>query len=385
MNNLHKLFSSSFFVLILLLASCSGNSSKEPPKEETAIPNEVVLTEVQMKNAGIRVGTVEKRELSTIIRANGILDVPPQNLVSVSAMASGYVKSTDLLQGLHVHKGDLLCVLENPDYLTLQQEYLSNYSRIPFLQKEFYRQSALAKENVASAKASEQSEAELNSLKNTQKGLAARLEMLGFQVKDIEKGNLRSQMAVRSNIDGYVTKVGLNLGSFVQPNDLLCEIVNLDHIHAELMVYEKDLASIAVGQRLEFALTGNHEKVYHASVYLINRKINQDRTVQVHAHIDDADEGLIPNMQLTASIRTKGRSVWALPTAAIVTQGKSSVVFLQKPGTRTFTALQVQTGIQEGELTEVIFPETTRPESLAIVLEGAYDIKATAENTSEEE
>jgi cobalt-zinc-cadmium efflux system membrane fusion protein len=166
---------------------------------------------------------------------------------------------------------------------------------------------------------------------------------------------------------------------------LLCEIVNLDHIHAELMVYEKDLASIAVGQRLEFALTGNHEKVYHASVYLINRKINPDRTVQVHAHIDDADEGLIPNMQLTASIRTKGRNVWALPTAAIVTQGKSSVIFLQKPGTRTFSALEVHTGIQEGEWTEVIFPETTRPESLAIVLQGAYDIKAAAENTGEED
>jgi len=385
MNKLHLQYFSGILVFHLLLASCSGPSFKEPAKEEAGIPNDVVLTELQIKNAGIRVGSVEKRELSTVIRANGMLDVPPQNLVSVSAMASGYVKSTDMLQGLHVHKGDPLCVLENPDYLTLQQEYLTNHSRIPFLQKEFNRQSELAKENVASAKSAEQSESELNSLKNTQKGLAARLEMLGFQVKEIEKGNLSSQMVVRSNIDGYVTKVGINLGSYVQPNDLLCEIVNLDHIHAELMVYEKDLASIAVGQRLEFSLTGNHSKVYHASVYLINRKINPDRTVQVHAHIADADEGLIPNMQLTASIRTKGRLVWALPTAAVVTQGKSNVVFVQKSGTRTFSALQVQTGIQEGDWTEVIFSESSLPESLSVVLEGAYDIKAAAENTGEED
>ena len=385
MNNLHLRYSFLLLIPVLLLASCSGTSTKETPKEEAAVPSEVVLTDVQIKNAGIRVGLVEKRELSTIIRANGLLDVPPQNLVSVSAMASGYVKSTDLLQGLHVHKGDPLCTLESPDYLTLQQEYLTNHSRIPFLQKEYNRQSELAKENVASAKVAEQSEAELNSLKNTQKGLAARLELLGFQVKDIEKGNLRSQMVVRSSIDGYVTKVGINLGSFVQPNDLLCEIVNLDHIHAELMVYEKDIPNISVGQKLQFSLTGNHAKVYHAAVYLINRKINPDRTVQVHAHIEDADEGLIPNMQLTASIRTKGRYVWALPTAAIVTRGKSSVVFVQKMGARSFSSLQVQTGIQEGDWTEVIFPETVNPESLSFVLEGAYDIKATAENTGEED
>lgn len=385
MNNLHKQYNSVILLLLLLLASCSAPSPKEPAKEEAGIPNEVVLTELQIKNAGIRVGSVEKRELSTVIRTNGTLDVPPQNLVSVSAMASGYVKSTDMLQGLHVHKGDLLCVLENPEYLTLQQEYLTNHSRIPFLQKEFNRQSELAKENVASAKSAEQSESELNSLKNTQKGLSARLEMLGFHVREIEKGNLRSQMVVRSNIDGYVTKVGINLGSYVQPYDLLCEIVNLDHIHAELMVYEKDLASIAVGQQLEFSLTGNHSKVYHASIYLINRKINPDRTVQVHAHIEDADEGLIPNMQLTASIRTKGRIVWAMPTAAVVTQGKSSVVFVQKPGKRIFSALQVQTGIQEGDWTEVIFPASSRPESLSVVLEGAYDIKAAAENSGEED
>jgi membrane fusion protein, heavy metal efflux system len=385
MNNPHKLYSSFFLILFVFLDSCTGNSSKEQPKEQPAVSSEVVLTDIQIKNAGIRLGSVSERELSTIIRANGMLDVPPQNLVSVSAMASGYVKSTDMLQGLHVHNGDPLCVLENPDYLTLQQEYLSNFSRIPFLQKEFNRQAELAKENVASAKEAEQSEAELNSLKNTQKGLAARLEMFGFDVKDIEKGNLRSQIVVRSNIDGYITKVGINLGSFVQPNDLLCEIVNLDHIHAELMVYEKDLSSIAVGQRLEFTLTGNQEKVYHASVYLINRKINSDRTVQVHAHIEDADKGLIPNMQLTASIRTKGRKVRALPTAAIVTQGKANVIYIQKAGTRSFSSIPIKTGIQEGDWTEVNFPGIEKPESLSIVLQGAYDLKAMAENKGEED
>jgi len=378
-------FFATIVLLVFGLSSCSTPENETVSEKETTNPA-IKLSDLQLKNAGITLGKAQKMPISSNILANGILDVPPQNLVSIAARTPGFVKSTSLLEGTHIHKGDVLCVMENADFLVLQQEYISNFSRLAFLEKENQRQKDLAVEKVASAKTAEQTDADLKSLKATQKGLRKRLEALGFSVSKIEKGELTSELSITSPIDGYVTKIGINTGQFVQSSNLICEIVNLDHIHAELLVFENDLPNVSEGQKVTFSLTGKPEVRYKAEVYLINKKINPDRTVRVHAHLEHTYPEMIPNMQLHAEIATETKNVWTLPSTAIVTKGKSSVIYRFDKASKSFLPLEITTGGKDGENVEVIFPESFQDvETAEFVLTGAYDIKSFSENVGEED
>src|SRR6266850_3550095 len=146
---------SAILLFLGFTTSCSTKQKGEAHKMETdlASSNEVVLNEEQFTNANIRLGQVEQRSINGTIRANGMLDVPPQNLVTVSAPLGGFVKTTDLLQGMKVQKGQVIVTLEHPDYIQVQQDYLDLSSQLEFLQLEYQRQEALAKESVNAAKA----------------------------------------------------------------------------------------------------------------------------------------------------------------------------------------------------------------------------------------
>ncbi|MCH5687409.1 hypothetical protein LWM68_25980 [Niabella sp. W65] len=45
--------------------------------------NIVVLTDAQLKNAGIVTGKLETKNISSILKVNGKIDVPPANRISV--------------------------------------------------------------------------------------------------------------------------------------------------------------------------------------------------------------------------------------------------------------------------------------------------------------
>src|SRR6188508_935008 len=120
---------SFLFIPMLLLNACgskSSENSKTEPINTTAntAPDEVILTSGQYKLAAISLGSVEMRNLSSVLKVNGVIDVPPQNVVSISAPLGGYVKSTGLLPGQAVHKGQVIAIIENTAFIDIQQDYL---------------------------------------------------------------------------------------------------------------------------------------------------------------------------------------------------------------------------------------------------------------------
>ncbi|HRH34724.1 MAG TPA: efflux RND transporter periplasmic adaptor subunit, partial [Catalimonadaceae bacterium] len=346
-----------------------------------------LVSPAQMQSAGIVTGPIERKNMSAILEVNGILDVPPQNMVSISTMMGGFVLRTKLLQGLAVAKGEELVVLQNPEYIALQQDYLANKSKLQFLETETSRQSELSAEKVTATKIYQQSLSELNSLKAMQAGLKERLKLLGFDLAQIDKGRVSSELVIRSPITGNVTQVGINLGKYVQPQDLICEIVNTTHLHAELTVFEQDLPKIKVGQHIHFNLINEPEKIRTAHLYLINKKMNPDRTVRVHAHLDEEDKGLIPNQILKAKIETSEAEMDVLPEESIVDLHGRHYVFAlmgkDRNGNDLFKKVEVKPGISQNGFTQIQLVEKLES-SLPIAIKGARDILALAENKDEE-
>ncbi|WP_291193905.1 efflux RND transporter periplasmic adaptor subunit [Dyadobacter sp.] len=374
-------------VFLLGIAACKPGNEKEAAEAEHAAEetSHVELTAAQYETAGVETGGFSVRKLSGTVAANGVIDIPPQNLVSISAPLGGFVRKSELLQGMKVQKGEVLAVIENPDFIPMQQDYLETRSKLEYAEQEYQRQSDLSKENVNAQKALQQSASELKMLRARLAGLKERVRTAGVDLAGLEKGNITSIASIRSPITGSVTVVNVNLGKYVNPTDVMFEIVDTDHLHVELSVFEQDIPKIKLGQLVRFRVSNNPAQEDLAKVYLINQKINDDRTVRVHCHLEKEENGLLPQNFVKAIIETGANPVNALPDEAVVDFEGKSYVFVKDPkGERSFDMVEVAKGISENGFTEVKMPAGGN-ESPQFVLKGAYALLSKLKNSEEEE
>lgn len=374
----------TLFFIGTLVCSC-GNKTEETTteqsqKEETSV---VELSPEQVKTIGLKLAKIEMKDLSGAIKVNGMLDVPPQNLVSVSAPLGGFVKSTELLQGMKVTKGQTIAVMQHPDYIQMQQDYLDTKSQLEYLDAEYKRQQELSKENVSSQKNLQQAKSQYESMLAKNAGLKAKLVMVGIHSENITTDGIQNTVTIVSPISGYVTSVNVNIGIYVHPTDVMFKIVDTEHLHAELIVFEKDVPKIKLGQKVRFTLANENEE-RTAIVYLIGREINSDRTVRIHCHLDKEDMDLLPGMYLKAYVEAGTQNLPALPDQAIVNFGGKDYVFVAEKEANQYKMLEIKKGISELGYTEVQLENGLSNESL-VVVNGAYDILAKMKNSEEEE
>lgn len=371
-------------ILTTLISSCSSTKKEDAPNApavEDSLVAQLTLSADQIKNLGIVTSPLQSRALSGGVRANGMLDVPPQNLVTVSAPMGGFVKHTELLQGMKVSKGQVIAEMEHPDYIQLQQDYLDGKSQLEFLETEYHRQEELAKENVNAAKVLQQARSNYLSMKAKVEGWRARLGMLNISSASLDQNGIQSTIRLISPITGYVTQVHVNIGMFVNPNDVMFKIVDSDHLHAEITIFEKDVNKLKVGQLVRLTLSNETEERL-ATIYLVGKEISEDRTVRVHGHLKKEDAHLLPGMFFSAIIETDPQTVPALPDGAIVNFEGKSFVFAAT-GADHFEMVEIKTGLTEGGFTEVTVPPALT--NASFVIKGSYDLLGALKNTGEEE
>ena len=373
----------TLLISITLLSSC-GNKAEETKQEEHHEEESVIeLTTEQVKIIDLKLGKVEMKDLSGAIKVNGMLDVPPQNLVSISAPMGGFVKSTELLQGMKVTKGQAIVVMQHPDYIQMQQEYLETKSQLEYLEAEYKRQQELSKDNVNSQKTLQMAKAQYEGMMAKNAGIKSKLMMLGIPVEKLTSQTIQNSITITSPISGYVTSVNVNIGMYVNPTDVMFKIVDTEHLHAELTVFEKDVPKIKLGQKVRFTLA-NETSERTATVYLIGREISADRTVRIHCHLDKEDLDLLPGMYLKAYVEAGTQNLPALPDQAIVNFEGKDYVFVAEKEANHFKMVEVKKGISELGYTEVELQEGLSNESL-VVVNGAYDILSKMKNSEEDE
>ncbi len=366
----------------LILSSCSksndGETTIQPEGKVQA--DEVTLTDEQTKVLNITLGKIEKRALSSTIKVNGMLDVPPQNLVTISAPLGGFIKHTELLQGMKVKKGQVIAVMEHADYIQLQQDYLDSKNQLEFLDLEYKRQQELATENVNSAKALQLSKSTYLSMKAKTEGLRSKLKLINISPADIENGEIKNTVSIVAPITGFVMQVNVNIGMYVNPTDVMFKIVDTDHLHAEAQVFERDLTKLKVGQRVLINLT-NETVPRIAKVYLIGKEISSERTVRVHCHLEKEDSNLIPGMYFSALIELGDTPLNTVPENAVVSFEGKDYLFtsIQK---NTFKMVEIKTGLTESGYTEIMVPEGFDFAS-SIVTNGTYGLISKLKNAEE--
>lgn len=365
---------------LLALQSCSSSNDAAEAGEIAGPPpveNRLDLTETQFQSSGMKLGKMENREFNQVVKANGMLDVPPENRAAVSSYFGGTVKNIHLLPGQKISKGQVLFVLENPEYIQLQQDYLEAKGQLLYLKSDYERQKSLVKDNVTSEKQYLKAESDYTVTQVKMESIAKKLRLMNIDPDKLTTANLRTTIAIPSPISGYVTSVDITQGAFLNPSQVAVSIINTDHLHLELNLFEKDLSKVKVGQPIQFRIQEEAGKSYPATVHLINKMVDpEDRTIRIHGHLTDekAITGFNPGMYVEAEIFTTSESRLALPSDAIVeVDGAFYVLLKEKGGEFQFAKKEVQTGATGNGFTEIL-NAADFGENAEFLVQGAFNL-----------
>lgn len=368
-------------ISLLLLFACSSKNKTEGTETNVLEVTSVTLTDAQLKNAALEMVQVQQRSVSSILKLNGRIDVPPQNIVSISVPLGGYLKSTKLLPGMHLKKGEVIAIIEDQQYIQLQQDYLTAKARINFTEAEYLRQKELNESKASSDKVYQQAEAEFRSQKILISALGEKLKLAGINTIQLTEQNITHSIQLYSPIDGYVSKVNVNIGKYVAPTEVLFELINPTDIHLALTVFEKDVNKLFIGQKVLSYTNNEPGNKHHGDIILIGKDLGPDRSTEVHCHFDDYDKTLIPGTYMNADIEVTNKAAWVLPEEAVVRFENRQYVFVKKT-TKTFELLEIQPGVTENGFTEILNAESWQQKQ--VVGKGAYTLLMSLKNKTED-
>jgi RND family efflux transporter MFP subunit len=381
----------------------AATTTDEHEEEEE---NVAVLTDEQMKAVGIEIGSIEQKQLSATLKANGGLRVPNSNKANATSMFGGVIKSLNVEIGDFVKKGQVIATISNPQFIQLQEEYLSINSRIEFAEQEVARQRELNEGNAGAKKNLQSATSELNTLRTRKASLQQQIQMMGINPTSLSNSSLKSSLVVTSPISGTVSNVFAKIGSYVDVSSPIAEIIENTALHLDLQVYEKDIPLIKIGQKIDFVVTNNPNKTYSAEVYSIGSSFSgESKTIAVHSRITGDKTGLIDGMSITGTVSLDNVLSTAVPNEAIVNADGKYYIFLVKEqeeephdhkedeahdhnhdhgsekGTQ-FVRMEIVKGASQLGYT-AITPVNEIPHGTHIVVKGAFFVNAKMNDTGE--
>ncbi|QJB33090.1 efflux RND transporter periplasmic adaptor subunit [Chitinophaga oryzae] len=375
-----------YIVITGFLYACNNQPAAEKsPAENQPAPdnNTVTLDSVQKKNAGIVLDSPRTANIHATLRATGMVDVPPQNLISISFPMGGYLKSTRLLPGSQVAKGEIIGTMEDQSYVQLQQEYLTAKANMEYLSADMDRQRTLSEADAISKKRYQQVLNEYKTAQVTLKAVGEKLRIININPDKLTVGSISRTAPIYSPINGYVTKVNVNIGRYVMPSDVLFELVNPEDIHAAITVFEKDIPAFHKGLQGKVTLVDRPDKVYDIETILVTKNISDNRSGLIHCHFENPGHDLLPGMFLNATFEMDSQQALTVPEEAVVRYMGKDYVFVTKDG-NSFTLTPVNAGLKENNRIQLL-PGGKDLGNEKIVTTGAYALLGKLKNTAGEE
>ena len=412
LSNIKSILAIALFATAIVFPSCNpGNKTetKEVPKANEENTPTIEVSEEQMKAVGIELGTIEMKNLNSVVKSSGQLEVPPQNKADVNSLVSGIIKKVLVLEGSYVRQGQTLAILENTDIIKLQQEYLMLKKEFVYTSQEYQRQKDLNTENAGTGKVFQQAASMYETDKARLQGMETQLQQLNINPTSVANGKFVGQIPINAPISGVIGHIRIKTGSYVDMQTSLMDIVDNSQVHCDLQVYEKDLFKVKTGQKVAFILTNQNNKQIEGSIFGINQSFeNENKSVIVHAKINNTGSlKLLPGMYVSAMINIGNQTVQAVPVDAVVSAEGKTFIFIvigeeekavekdekEKTGKDTetktekhirFKRVEVISGVTELGYIEIT-PLEEIPKDAMIVTKGAFYVLSKAAGGEEEE
>ncbi len=409
----YSLLLMAFFTTLIACGNKEKTENIEDPKVESKEAESTIasLSTEQIKTVDIQYGSIEQKQLSATLKVNGALRVPNNYKANVTSLYGGVIKTINVQSGDFVKKGQLIATIANPQFIQLQEEYLSTTSKIIFAEQEVARQKELNEGNAGALKNYQSANAELKSMRTRRASLQQQIQLMGINPNSLNNSNLRSALSVTSPISGTISNVFSNIGSYVDVSSPLAEIVDNSQLHLDLNIFEKDLPLIKIGQIIHFRITNNSGEDYNAKVYSIGAAFeNESKSIPIHATVQGNKSGLIDGMNITAIVSLNDVTTTAIPNEAIVSTDGKDYIFVvinnqaaeEKPeGAKVknenvakskiketenvnFEKIEVAKGVSNMGYTAITLVKDL-PANAKIVIKGAFFVNAKLTNKGEEE
>lgn len=333
----------------LFLFSCTkeeNNKDEEMPQNL----NSMSLNKEEIDLNNIEFTTLQHINLSNNISLSGKIDVNPNSRIDINAPFQGFIRNINLIEGDKVSKGQVLFEIENLDLIHIQSKYVELKNNFKQSEIEFNRQKELIKEKAISEKEFLEFERTHNNLKNSINSIEQELKYYRIDLKKVlESNRFQEKIQVRSDFNAFVKKININNGKFIDKNNTLMELVNTDHLHAELFSPISYRNMIKLNDTISINYNNNS---YKAFVYQISKTVDEHTNMfMIHSHFVDDIEipiGTFVNAQLMAN----SMSVNAIEKECILSKnGKNIVLTVEN---EIISEIEVNLGVKNENYQEIL-------------------------------
>lgn len=368
---MNKFIYTALLLCTILACKSKAKEGEIAAEEKIRIHGDtIILNKEQIRNADIQLSFPGEQNLRQTLQASGLADVPPQSLVSVSAPMGGYLKSTRLMQGMRVAKGQVIAVLEDPSYVQLQEDYLSARAKMQYAKADMERQKDLRESNATSTKSYQLALSEYNQLQVQIQSLAEKLRIINIRPESVSLNNITRRVNIYAPISGFVSKVNVNIGKYVNASEVMFELTDPNDLHAAINIFEKDIMRFKPGMKGTVWVSNDPDKKYPVSVLLVSKNLNDNRSAVVYCQFLNASQNLIPGMFLNAEFDVLNYQSKAVPEHAVVHFEGNDYVFLANNDS-TFVMTAVQTGTAADGFVSL---KTDSLFTKRIVINGAFNL-----------
>lgn len=364
------------YAFLLLILNCKNSENSNENSISEVQDNRIKISKIQFDQNNMALGKLETKSIPVQISVNGMIDVPPENKAVLNSTVGGYIKTTPFLEGDLVKKGQALVTLENPEFVTMQQDYMEVKEQLNYLKAEYDRQQTMMDENITSQKNYLKAKSTYKTAMAKYNGLKKQLVMLNISPTNVEKGNISSIVTLYAPISGSISKVNITRGTYVSPAMSILEIIDNSHVHLEMSVFEKDIMNVEKGQKITFKIPEASNDIFQGEVHLVGTTINDNRTIKVHGHPLDESHNFLTGMFVNANIITKEKNTNVLPETAIVKIEDDYYVLRLNEITETdyfFDQVQVNIGNTINNYTAILESESLI-ETDQLLINGAFNL-----------
>ena len=369
----------------IILSSCGTNPKPTSTKEDSVadvVSNMVQLTKEQASLAQLELAPIEQGKMKGMTHLNGVIDVPPTGIASVSIPMGGYIQDINLIPGTFVKKGQVLATVKDPAYVQLQENYLATKAKLSYLQQDLDRQKTLLTQEAVSKKSFQLIQADYNTNAIQLKALSEQLKLINIQPENLTTEKMSSLVQLVAPIAGYISKVNINRGKYVTPSDILLEIINPNDIHAAITIYEKDIANFKVGMKGTVTLTQDPSKNYTVTILAVSQNINEDKTGLLHCHFEHSPKNVLPGMFLTADIVVETNEAVLIPAEAVQRFQGKDYIFIQQANNE-FEAIVIEINQSNKDFVSVKNTDAKSWIGKSLVVKNAFSLLGKMMNISE--
>ncbi len=271
---------------------------------------------------GLRVVAVARAPDAIEITATARIIYDAMRVARLNARSPGVLRAIHADVGARVEAGAPLLTIASADVAADRTRVSAARTRLEVAQANFDRREGLG-EIV--------SQRDLADARRERDDARAELAALQASLNVVGGARRGADYVLLSPIAGVVTERTGSIGSFVESEQMLVEVVDPSRVWAELDVPDADLASVRPGLAVDVRVDGIEDRVFSGSLDYLAPSIDaHSRTARGRVPLANDDGVLRANMFARAVIRApREQPAWRVPRAAVQRARGAALIFVR--------------------------------------------------------